>query len=64
MITRYTALCMLGGIVAIAIAVLALPGRSYSSQDREQPLSALIRSLRSGARRKRRGWRGGGCRVE
>lgn len=37
--SRPAALWMLGALVAIAIAVLALPGRSYSSQDREQLLA-------------------------
>jgi ABC-type dipeptide/oligopeptide/nickel transport system permease subunit len=37
--SRIAAWWLLSALVAIAIAVLALPGRSYSNQDREQPLA-------------------------
>jgi peptide/nickel transport system permease protein len=37
--SRTTAFWLLGGLLAIAIAAVAPPGRSYSSQDREQPLA-------------------------
>lgn len=37
--SRFTALWLLAGLVTIALATLALPGRSYSNQDREQLLA-------------------------
>jgi peptide/nickel transport system permease protein len=38
--SRLAALWMLGALVVIAVAVLALPGRNYSSQDRRQLLAS------------------------
>jgi ABC-type dipeptide/oligopeptide/nickel transport system permease subunit len=38
-ISKLAGLCLLSALVVVAVAVLALPGRSYSSQNREQLLA-------------------------